>query len=390
MAISKGPQAFPRSEYQRRLAAVKAEMARRGLDALVVNNSRNATWLTGCTARTGITPQAVVVSNGKEEPTFILRNQDAPAAIHQSYLERGNVIGYAENLVGNPNMDGFDAVIDFVHDLGLAKRALGLELGDLSAQTAQKFKSRMPNARIVDCTKAVAWIRTIKSDLEISVMRDAAAIADAGIMRAAEVIHSGVREADAMAEIMAALARGANGKPGTDLANVFFCSSPRTGTPHIRWSEDVIREGSQVNLELGGVRHGYVAAIMRTFSVGAASDRLRRLHEAEVAGLESALSTVRPGATCSDVANAFHRTIEKHGFHKHSRCGYAIGIDWTEPTASLQDGDMTELKPNMTFHLMLGNWIDEDFGYALSETFRVTQSGVEALTRAPRKLFELR
>ena len=389
MAISKAPQAFPRTEYLRRVAAVKAEMALRGVDVLVINNSRNITWLTGCTARTGITPQSVVVSNGNEEPTFILRGLDAPAAIHQSFLDRGNVIGYGENLIGRANTDGFDAVIDWVCELGHATHALGLELGDLSAQTAGRFRARMPKAKVVDCTKAVAWIRTVKSDLEISVMREAGAIADAGIIRAAEVIRPGVREADAMAEIMATLARGANGKPGTDLANVFFCSSPRTGTPHIRWSEDVIHQGSQVNLELGGVRHGYVAAIMRTFSVGVPSDRLRRLHEAEVSGLESALGAVWPGATCSDVANAFYRTIGKYGVKKETRCGYAIGIDWTEPTASLQDGDMTELKPNMTFHLMLGNWIDEEFGYAISETFVVTKSGAEALTRAPRKLFEI-
>lgn len=94
-----------------------------------------------------------------------------------------------------------------------------------------------------------------------------------------------------------------------------------------------------------------------------ASDRLRRLHEAELAGLEAALSTVRPERTCGDIANAFYRTIEKVGFKKESRCGYAIGIDWAEPTASLQASDMTELKPYMTFHLMLGNWVDEDFRF---------------------------
>lgn len=43
----------------------------------------------------------------------------------------------------------------------------------------------------------------------------------------------------------------------------------------------------------------------------------------------------------------------------------------------------------MTFHLMLGNWIDEDFGYVISETFRVAESGVEVLTKAPRKIFEI-
>ncbi|RZM91499.1 hydrolase, partial [Bradyrhizobium genosp. SA-3] len=85
----------------------------------------------------------------------------------------------------------------------------------------------------------------------------------------------------------------------------------------------------------------------------------------------------------------FYRALEKHGCKKESRCGYAIGIDWSEPTASLRDGDTTVLKPNMTFHLMLGNWVDEEFGYVISETFRVTEFGGEALTSAPRKLFQL-
>lgn len=389
MTISKGPQAFPRTEYLRRLATLKSEMARRGIDALVVNNMSNITYLTGYTARSGYVPQGLVVSTDRVEPTFILRRQDAPAAIHQSFMERSNVIGYPEDLIGNPDKDGFDVVIDFLHDLGVATRGLGLELGNLSSQAAEKFKARLPKASIADCSKVVPWIRIIKSDLEISVMRDAAAIADAGVMRAAEVIRRGVREADAMAEIAATLARGANGKAGTSFASMYFCSSPRTGTPHIPWSEDLIRDGSQINLELGGVRHGYVAAIMRTFSVGAPSDRLRHIHEAELSGLEAALNTVRPGATCSDVAGAFYRTIEKLGFKKDSRCGYSIGIDWGEATASLKHGDVTELKPNMTFHLMLGNWIEEDFGYVVSETFRVTESSVEVLTRAPRKLFEV-
>ncbi|MGE0093873.1 MAG: M24 family metallopeptidase [Alphaproteobacteria bacterium] len=389
MPIEKGPQAFPRTEYLRRLAAVKSEMASRGIEALIVNNGSHITYLTGYTALSGYVPQGLVVSAGKEEPTFILRRQDAPAAVHQTFLARENVIGYPESLIGNPDRDGFDTVIDFLSESGLAERGLGLELGNLSAQTAEKFKTRLPKAKIADCTKAVAWIRMVKSDLEIAVMREAAAISDAAIRRATEVIRPGVREADAAAEIVATLVRGANGKSGTVIKPIYLCSSPRTGTCHIPWSQDVFRDGSQINLELGGIRHGYAAALMRTFSIGAPSDRLRRIHEAEVAGLETALGAVRPGATCSDVANAFYRTIEKLGFKKDSRCGYPIGIDWLEPTASLKDGDGTVLQPNMTFHLMLGNWIEEDFGYVISETFRVAESGVEVLTKTPRELFLL-
>lgn len=392
MAIGKAPQAFPRAEFLRRLAVVKSEMVRRDVDALVVTSWANITYLTGNFTRM-ISPHALVVSVREEEPTLVVRSMCRLGAFHQSFLQPSNVIGYSESFVAKQDKDGFDAVIDFLHDLGSANRGIGIEPGYLTAQAVDKFKARLPKARIVDCTKAVDWIRVVKSDLEIEVMRQAAALADAAIVRAAEVIRPGVREADAAAEIMSAQVRGAQ-PAATGLRPLLMKSCPRLGTAHILWSEDVFRHGSQINMEVSGNRYNYMAPLMRSFSIGAPSDRLRRIHEAHAAGIEAALNTIRPGRTCSDVANVVHHAIEEHGFTKLSRCGYSIGIEnqttaWIEPTASFATSDMTELKPNMTFHLMMGNWVDEDIGYEISESIRVTETGVEVLTRAPRKLFEL-
>ncbi|MCK1440541.1 Xaa-Pro peptidase family protein [Bradyrhizobium sp. 15] len=390
MPITKGPQAFAKSEYLRRLAAVKSEMTRRDIDALVVTDAASITYLTGYTARAGADPKGVMISIREEDPTIILRKMDIPAAVHQTFLERSKVIGYAESLVGNPEKDGYDTLIDFLFDNGLANRGVGLDMSALSVPIAEKFRRRLPEARIVDFTGAIGWIRTIKSDLEIAYMKEAAAITDAGIMRAAEVMGPNVREADVIAEIVGTLVRGTDGKAGTWMATPFLCSSPRTGTSHIMWSEDSLRSGSQINLEIAGVRHGYTAPMCRTYSIGKPSDRLRRTHEAHLAGLEAGISAIRPGTSCGDVARAIHGALKKHGFKKESRCGYAIGIDWREMTASFNETDETELKPNMTFHLHLGNWmIEEDFGYVISESIRVTDSGIEILTKAPRKLFEL-
>lgn len=389
MTMPKSPQAFPRSEYLRRLSAVKAQMQRQEIGVSVITVPSNITYLTGYTAKSGYIAQGLVISLKEEEPTFLTRRMDGPAAMHQMFIDNSRVIGIPEDLVGNPEKDGYDTVIDFLHDNGLARESLGLEAQTLPAHTLEKFKSRMPGSKIADFTNGVTWIRLIKSDLEIDLMKECAAIADAGMLRAKEVIRPGVREADASAEIIATLVRGANGKSGTDVSSFFLCASPRSATPHIRWSEDVFRDGSQINLEFGGVRHGYISALMRTFSIGRPSDRLRRVHEGEVVGLEAALGVVKPGATCGDVAAAFNSAVRKHGFEKESRCGYAIGIDWLEPTASLKVGDPTVLQPNMTFHLMLGNWIDEDFGYVISETFRVTNKGAETFSTLPRVIFEL-
>ncbi|MET4236307.1 ectoine hydrolase [Bradyrhizobium sp. LA6.10] len=387
MAMPKASQPFPRSEYLRRLTAVKSEMKRREIEVLVVTTPANITYLSGYTSKSGYAPQGLIVSLADEEPTFITRRMDGPAAIHQMFIDRGNVISYPEALIANSERDGYDAIIEFIFDVGLGHKGIGIEAKFLPASTVEKFKSCAAQARIVDCTDAVSWIRGLKSDLEIALMREAAAISDAGMLKANDVIRADVREPDAAAEIIATLVHGANGKPGTDVASFYLCATPRISTCHIRWTEDVFQKGSQINLELSGVRHGYTSPLMRTFSLGKPSDHIRRLHEGEVAGLEAALAAAKTGTTCSDVAVAFNTTLKKHGFEKTSRCGYAVGIDWTEPTASLKEGDVTVLKPNMTFHLMLGNWIDEDVGYVISETFRVTDAGGEPFTKLPRELF---
>ncbi|MDX0980350.1 M24 family metallopeptidase [Sinorhizobium medicae] len=389
MAMPQGPQAFPRSEYLRRLAAVKQEMERRDVGALVVVLPANITYLTGYTAKSGYVPQGLIVALNEEEPTFITRRMDAPAAVHQMFVDRGRVIGYAESLIANPDKDGWDAIIDHLMEAGFGTGNIGIEEQTLSSQTVKKFHARARPASVVGFGNTVCWIRGIKSDLEIALMREAAAIADAGMLRAKEVMRPGMSEADAAAEIIAQLVRGAGGKQGTDVADFTLCASPRTSTAHITWAEDEFRNGSQINIELAGVRHGYTSALMRTFSIGKPSDVLQRLHEGEVAGLEAALAVVKPGATCGEVSTAFNDTLKKFGFEKESRCGYAIGIDWTEPTASFKIGDPTILKPNMTFHLMLGNWIDEDLGYAISETLRVTDVGAETFSTLPREIIQI-
>ncbi|MGX9182153.1 M24 family metallopeptidase [Mesorhizobium sp. BHbdii] len=387
MTIPKAPQTFPRSEYLRRLAAVKAEMERRNIEVAIVTTPSNITYLTGYTSKSAYVPQGLVVELGYEEPAFFTRRMDGPAAKHQMFMDNGRITGYPEDLIANPHRDGYDVMIDFLDERGYRAKSVGIEISYLPAATFQKFNTRLPNARMVDFTNAVSWIRGVKSDLEIALMREAAANSDAGMLRAQEVIRPGVREADAAAEIIAALTRGVGGKPSTDIAGFFLCATPRTGTCHIRWTEDTFSQGSQINLEFSGSRHQYTSPLMRTISIGTPSDRLKRVHQGEVAGLEAALAAARTGATCNDVAVAFNLAMRSRGLEKESRCGYTVGIDWTEPTASLKEGDMTVLKPNMTFHLMLGNWIDDEFGYVISETFRVTDNGGEAFSKLPRDIF---
>lgn len=59
-------------------------------------------------------PQGLVVHIAEEELAFILRRSDAQAAIYETFLDRSRIIGYLEAMVGNPDRNGYDAVIDFL------------------------------------------------------------------------------------------------------------------------------------------------------------------------------------------------------------------------------------------------------------------------------------
>jgi len=134
----------------------------------------------------------------------------------------------------------------------------------------------------------------------------------------------------------------------------------------------------------------YHVALSRTVYLGQAPDEVRRLADVTKEGLDAALATVRPGAQCQDVEAAWRETIGRQGYSKPSRIGYSIGVNyppnWADHTASLRPGDTTVMVPNMTFHLMLGMWM-EGWGYELSETFRVTEDGHELLASFPQQLF---
>jgi ectoine hydrolase len=78
-----------------------------------------------------------------------------------------------------------------------------------------------------------------------------------------------------------------------------------------------------------------------------------------------------------------------HGLTKDSRIGYSIGIgyppDWGERTVSLRAEETTVLTSGMTFHVILGMWMD-GWGYELSEPVVVRESCPERLTDLPQEL----
>jgi Xaa-Pro aminopeptidase len=237
----------------------------------------------------------------------------------------------------------------------------------------------------------VNWVRAVKSDGEIALMHQAARLAELIMQAAIDGIGVGVRQCDLAATIQSVGTRGTKDYGGDYPAIVpLMPTGVGTSCPHITWLDEPFAAETGTSIEIAGVRHRYHVPMTRTVFLGTPPQKMRHAAEVVAEGISAALEAARPGALTRDVHAAWTRTIEPHGLYKDSRCGYSIGLnyppDWGERTLSLRAIDETVLAPNMTIHLMPGIWLD-DWGIAISEAIRITETGVETFCNFPRRLF---
>jgi ectoine hydrolase len=384
---------FEQSEYRQRIENTKARMSERGVEVLLCSNPANMCYLTGYDGWSFYVHQLVLVALDDEDPHWIGRGIDANAAKVTTFLSENHIHPYADDYVHSTVKHPMDFVADFIKEKGWERHPIGVEM-DTYYFTAACFASlsrNLPNCRLLDTTTLVNWVRNIKSEQEVAYMTQAARIVEKMMKTGIENIRPGVRQCDAVAEIYHAMVSGTP-EFGGDYSAIcpMLPTGVGTSTPHLTWTDAPFIAGEGTILELAGTRFRYHCPMARTVQLGKPSSKLATAAEVVVEGLNNALDAVKPGVTCESVERAWRETIQKHGIVKDSRIGYSTGLnyppDWGEATLSLRPGDKTELRPNMTLHMIPGVWMD-DWGIEISECFRVTESGAEPFCNFPRKLF---
>ena len=382
-------------EFADRLARVREAMAERSVSALLVTDPANIFYLSGYDAWSFYMPQCLVVPSQGRVHLFA-RAMDAAGARFTAVLPDDQVHGYPEELVHRDDCHPFDWIIDAARECGALSDgpdAVVAVEGDchyLSARAYLAVTAALPGSRIVDSGELVNWVRVVKSEHEIALLRIAGSIAQHAMEVALEAVRPGRRQCDVAAEIMAAQASGTAEHGGDYSAIVpLLPTGAGAGTPHLTWTELPFVEGEATTIELAGVFGRYHAPLARTVMLGEPSPRLLETADVVRDGMQEALSALVPGATGRDVHSAFNAVISRQGLTKESRIGYSIGIgyppDWGERTVSLRSGEGTVLRAGMAFHVILGMWMD-GWGYELSEPVVLTESSPERLTDVPQEL----
>lgn len=383
---------FTNSEYQRRVDRTRKTMAARNMDAIVVSDPSNMSWLSGYDGWSFYVYQAVIVTH-EGEPVWWGRGMDALGARRTVFMEDDCIRGYDDSYVQNPEKHPMEDLSALLSEMGLENARIGVEMDNYyySARAHDTLKTKLPRATFLDATALVNWERAVKSEREIEYMERAARIVEEMHVRILEVAVPGMRKNDLVAEIYATGIRGAQGFWGDYPAIVPMAPSGMDATaPHLTWDDRPMQPNEATFFEIAGAHRRYQCPQSRTLFFGDVPQKYRDAESAVLDAIDAGLEQAKPGNKAEDIANAFNKTLNKAGFEKDSRCGYAIGIsyppDWGERTISFRRGDTTILEPGMTFHFMPALWLD-DGGLEITEPIRITETGHECFCTTPRKLF---
>ena len=381
---------FDKAEYLERLAKVKASMSKKGIDVLLVADPANQCYLTGHNAWSFYVPQIVAVAMDDEMPLFFGRFMDTFVGVPKTtWLDKEHIHAYSDDYVQTLAKHPMDHMARLLAELGYGKKTFGVETDSyyFTVRSFESLKKGLPDAKFADGDLIVNWVKLIKSDKEIEMIRRAGTLASKAMAIGTEMIRPGVRQSDVAAAIVGAMVAGTEDFGGEipSVVPLMPCGDT-AGAPHLSWNESRFPENITLYVEIAGCYQRYHCPMSRTVSIGPPPPHVVETVKITTEGLFAALEAVKPGIACEEVEAAWRKTVAKYGIKKESRIGYSIGMtfppDWGERTVSLRAGDKTVLQPNMTFHCVPGMYYS-DYGVTISQCIRVTETGHEKMSDFP-------
>jgi len=136
--------------------------------------------------------------------------------------------------------------------------------------------------------------------------------------------------------------------------------------------------------------YGIQSELERTMFMGEPNSKQRRLFEAATAAQSAALSAAGPGVKCAEVDKASRKTLKEHDVLELARhhTGHGLGLEGHE-RPFLDIGSKEVMEPGMIFSCEPGIYAKGVGGFRHSDTFVVTEVGIDVLTDYPLDIKDL-
>ena len=380
---------WPRDEAK--LERVRALMAERDLDALVVRAPDNVLYLTNFWVMKGYD---AVVFPREGEPTLICLEPSADDAAHMSWTDDVRFFaGYHPADPRPPTARAVEVARDVVEAAGYGSIGLELSLGTQASDrmvgepttfTHDYFHAFGMN--VADATPLLAEVRAIKTGQEVERMRLANEIAAAAMEHVRGLIRPGMTEAQAAAlweGFVHGEGTGWQGKVDLALGFSLVWSGPGIRTFTATTSRPVA-ECEPTLFEIWVCADGYWADHTKNLCPGELKPRYRELLELLTGVYDDAVGFARPGASLAELDRRIRAGIAEGGYPgqpSHPIC-HGVGARAHEPPYPHQAAG-GEFHEEMVLAIEPGIYWPEGGGLRLEDNFLVTAGAAEKLSPFP-------
>lgn len=352
--------------YRERLGRLRASLAEKKLDAVLVTDMKNVRYLTGFTGSSAY----VLVSADK---AFFLTD---PRYDAQS---REEVEGFRIRIFKK----ALEAIAESVAAIKPAR--VGFEAGSVSFENYSRLRKALgAKSSLKPFPGGVSALRRVKDAFEIERIEESARLLDAGFAKAMKVVKPGAIEAEAAFSIETFFRK----KGAESLAfDTIIASGARGALPHGKASAKKIKKGELVVVDMGALLGGYNSDETRTFVTGRPTAKQKEVYAVVKEAQAAAIESVRPGVKASDVDRAARSVIAKAGYGKYfgHGTGHGVGLDIHEGPG-LGPTSEDELEEGMVVTVEPGIYIPGWGGVRIEDMALVTKGSRRLLTSTNRDL----
>jgi len=382
-----------KEEYKLRIKKIQEELVKRDLDAYLVHANESEFANVYYLSNYWVMWESAGVLVPKEgDPILLVGPESGPFAESSAVIKKIRMLFEYEE-TAEPAYPGFKLpnFKDVLDEVSGGKKIKRMGLGDYHIMSLPVFNSLKEaldeDAEIIRAEDIIAKMRTVKSDNEIAMIREAHRITEKVIDEILGKIKPGLSEHQVHGMIVNSMFQ--NGAMGEGLPS-YFMGGRNTRNAICRPTYRKVMENELIQIDIGARFGGYASAVGRLIYFGKMPPYMKKVVQF---GLDAHLKTyewIKEGVIAREVAEKYYKYFVDNGFEDNFLYGPCHGsgiIEVEKPWMESKESNYP-LKENMTFMCDTFN-LTPEFGLRWEDGFRVTKGGVEQFSSKWQKIIEL-
>ena len=356
------------TRFAKRRDKLRSQLRKAKLDALLVTNFTNVSYLTGFSGDDSyllVTAKHCIVLSDERYTTQL--EEECPDL---------------ELEIRGPGKKMLSSVAKVVSRL--KAKLLGFESTSMTVSLHSALEAALTKSELVPAAGWIEQLRMVKDRDEIDRTRVACDMA----RRAFEVVRATLLPEMTELQVAADLEYQARRFGGKCMSFPSIVAvGPRSALPHASPTSQRLEADDFLLIDWGVNEGLYMSDLTRILVTGKISPKLRKVYglvlKAQLAGIKA----IRPGVTCEAVDKVARDVIAKAGYGKQfgHGLGHGTGLEIHE-APRLSGGQETVLKPGMIVTVEPGIYLPGWGGVRIEDDILVTRSGHEVLTSVPKEL----